>query len=93
MTPALSRTEKTADEENPHRLFSPPRSLLHAQLTVNAVEPVVGSLTPTVPRCPHLGCALKYNSAEHTWDCPCYGSRFAPDGTLLNGPATDDKRM
>ena len=45
----------------------------------------------TVPRCPHLGCALKYNAQEHSWDCPCHGSRFTEDGKLLNNPATDDK--
>lgn len=51
---------------------------------------VVGLLTPTVPRCPHLGCALKYNRAEHTWDCPCHGSSFTEQGELINNPATDD---
>ena len=37
--------------------------------------------------CPHLGCHLKWNSFERCWDCPCHGSHFAPDGTVLNGPA------
>ena len=50
-------------------------------------------LTPTAPRCPHLGCALKYNRAEHTWDCPCHGSRFTEDGQLIDNPATDHKKM
>ncbi|MDE7170802.1 MAG: Rieske 2Fe-2S domain-containing protein, partial [Oscillospiraceae bacterium] len=31
---------------------------------------------------------LKYNPQEHSWDCPCHGSRFAEDGQLLDGPAT-----
>ncbi len=73
--------------------FSPSRSLLHPQLAVNAFESLMGLLTPTVPRCPHLGCALKYNSAEHTWDCPCHGSRFTENGQLIDNPATDDKRI
>ncbi len=74
-------------------VFSPQRSILHPQLAVNAFESTLGVLTPTVPRCPHLGCALKYNRAEHSWDCPCHGSRFTENGELIDNPATDDKRL
>ena len=71
-------------------VFSPSRNVLRPQLAINAFESIVGLITPTVPRCPHLGCALKYNKAEHTWDCPCHGSRFGEDGKLINNPATDN---
>ena len=74
-------------------VFSPSRSLLRPQLAVNAFESILGLITPTAPRCPHLGCALKYNRAEHSWDCPCHGSRFTEDGELIDNPATDDKRL
>ena len=74
-------------------LFSPSRSVFHPQLAANAFHSVIGLLTPTTPRCPHLGCALQYNAVEHSWDCPCHGSRFAEDGELLDNPATDDKKL
>ena len=75
------------------QVFSPSRSMLRPQLLVNAFESVIGLITPTKPRCPHLGCALKYNSAERSWDCPCHGSRFTEDGKLIENPATDDKKL
>lgn len=74
-------------------VFQPSRRILRPQLAVNAWESVISLLTPTVPRCPHMGCALKYNAAEHSWDCPCHGSRFSEDGALIDNPATDDKKI
>ncbi len=71
-------------------VFSPSRSILYPKLAINAIESTLGLITPTVPRCPHLGCALKYNRAEHSWDCPCHGSRFSENGELIDNPATDD---
>ena len=71
-------------------VFSPSRSILKPQLLVNGFEAVKNLLTPTAPRCPHMGCALKYNKEERSWDCACHGSRFSQSGTVLNNPANGD---
>jgi nitrite reductase/ring-hydroxylating ferredoxin subunit len=47
-----------------------------------------GSLHAVSLRCTHLGCLLRFNAAERSWDCPCHGSRFDVDGAVLEGPAT-----
>jgi len=48
-----------------------------------------GTLHAVSLRCTHLGCLLRFNGAERSWDCPCHGSRFDVDGSVLEGPASD----
>lgn len=97
MTTAMVASEILRDlileRENPYiDFFSPSRSILHSQLAVNGFESAKNLLSLRTPRCPHLGCALKWNAQEHSWDCACHGSRFSEDGEVLNNPATDDMK-
>ncbi len=73
-------------------VFDPSRSIFKPQLAVNGAEAVKNLLTFSGKRCPHMGCALKWNHAEHSWDCACHGSRFAEDGMLLDNPANGNLR-
>lgn len=70
--------------------FSPSRSIIKPQLIINGFETTKNLLTPSTKRCPHLGCALKWNDAEHSWDCACHGSRFEENGKVLDNPANGD---
>ena len=93
MVSAMVLTDLVLGRESEYaEVFSPSRSMLRPQLVKNVLESVVGLVTPTAPRCPHMGCALKYNEQEHTWDCPCHGSRFTDSGEVIDNPATDDKK-
>lgn len=91
MVAALLLSDMVQGKHSPYAaVFDPSRSILRPQLMANAAEAVTNLLTPGAPRCPHLGCALKWNAAEHSWDCPCHGSRFSESGELIDNPATDD---
>lgn len=57
-----------------------------AESTVDGVRRVCSAV------CTHLGGIVRWNDAENSWDCPLHGSRFAPDGTVLTGPAVDALR-
>ena len=91
MLSAMLLCDMVQDKQNELAdIFSPSRSILKPQLFINRFEAVTNLLSISGKRCPHMGCALKWNSAEHSWDCPCHGSRFDESGKCLNNPANGD---
>ncbi|NCB51866.1 MAG: FAD-dependent oxidoreductase [Clostridia bacterium] len=71
-------------------VFSPDRSIVRKQLFKNLGQTFADFILPLPKRCPHLGCALRWNPEERTWDCPCHGSRFDEHGGLIDNPAMRD---
>jgi glycine/D-amino acid oxidase-like deaminating enzyme/nitrite reductase/ring-hydroxylating ferredoxin subunit len=56
--------------------------------TVGAYRDTPTTIHAVSLTCTHLGCSLKWNPAEQSWDCPCHGSRFTYTGEIIEGPAT-----
>ncbi len=91
MVSASILTDMILEKENPYApVFRPSRNMLKPQLFINGFESITNLLTISSKRCPHMGCALHWNKAEHSWDCPCHGSRFDRFGKLLDNPANGD---
>ncbi len=94
MAAAMILCDLALGRENVYReVFSPSRTILKPQLFLNILESGKNLLFPSLKRCPHMGCALKRNPQEHTWDCPCHGSRFKEDGRLIDNPAVKDVHL
>lgn len=75
---------KSADEIRPGE----GKTLRHRGERLAVYRDPQGALHAVSSVCTHLGCLVKFNNAEKTWDCPCHGSRFGVDGKVLDGPAT-----
>ncbi|MBE6555456.1 MAG: FAD-dependent oxidoreductase [Ruminococcaceae bacterium] len=91
MTAASVITDAILARENPYaEIFSPSRPIPWGAFLRGMAITLSHYVRPTVPRCPHLGCALRYNAQERSWDCPCHGSRFDRAGRLIDDPAQKD---
>lgn len=98
MTSAMVASQLLADriegKQNPYApVFSPQRSMLRAQLLVNLGVTLADFVIPTFKRCSHMGCALVWNETEHSYDCPCHGSRFDEHGHVIDNPAMKQSRV
>lgn len=91
MTAAMLLKDRILERPNPYaEIFAPARPMAPKALMVNIGSILGHYVRPTVPRCPHLGCALRWNKQERSWDCPCHGSRFSETGELMDAPAVRD---
>ena len=91
MVSAMVLTDQICGRENKYgELFRPNRSAMKPQLFLNSVHSAAGLMTPKIPRCRHLGCALNWNEEEKTWECPCHGSRYDEAGRCIEGPSVKD---
>ncbi|RQG97404.1 FAD-dependent oxidoreductase [Natrarchaeobius oligotrophus] len=64
------------------------RVFRHGGKPIACARDADGTLHATSAVCTHMYCLVEWNDAECSWDCPCHGSRFSPDGEVLEGPAT-----
>jgi len=74
-------------------LYSPQRPMKFDALVGNIVSSAKGLLSIGSPRCSHMGCKLRKNTIEDTWDCPCHGSRFDESGHVIDNPAKKGLRL
>lgn len=95
MVAAMILKEELCGRKSPYsEVFCPQRLNIRAGIKdfLKDVGESVMGLTKGIfhmkgPRCPHMGCELVWNPDEHSWDCPCHGSRFKEDGELFDNPA------
>ncbi|MBO4998210.1 MAG: FAD-dependent oxidoreductase [Lachnospira sp.] len=100
MVAAQMITSQICGQEHPYeKVFSPQRLHVRAGFANwmkdvgQSVKGLARGLVKPPARCTHMGCRLEWNEEEGTWDCPCHGSRFSSDGTLLDDPAIKDKTV
>jgi glycine/D-amino acid oxidase-like deaminating enzyme/nitrite reductase/ring-hydroxylating ferredoxin subunit len=63
------------------------RVVTHGGKKIAVCRSAAGELCALSAVCTHMGCVVEWNVAEETWDCPCHGSRFARNGSVIRGPA------
>lgn len=71
-------------------LFDPYRPIVFTSFMTQLWHSAKGLLSPSVKRCPHLGCALHWNEASNRFECGCHGSTFTSEGKILDSPSNKD---
>jgi glycine/D-amino acid oxidase-like deaminating enzyme/nitrite reductase/ring-hydroxylating ferredoxin subunit len=66
--------------------------LVRGEEKIAAWRDEAGKLYAVSAACTHKGCTVTWNNADRTWDCPCHGSVYAADGSVIHGPARKDLR-
>lgn len=85
------RGHLAAGPKKPEELLPGEGTLTQKGLRKIAVSrDAAGTLHAVSAVCTHLGCVVRWNNGEQTWDCPCHGSRFSRDGKVMQGPAVRD---
>ncbi|MGX8176328.1 FAD-dependent oxidoreductase [Exiguobacterium artemiae] len=79
----VSRTSRSADDLS----IDEGGIVRYGGKTVGGYRDVSGDLHLVKTTCTHMGCDVKWNNGERSWDCPCHGSRFDYEGNVLEGPA------
>ena len=98
MISAMIISDMIIGKENPYAyVFSPQRFLVRAgykKFWIDVWESFVGLgcglFVNKKQKCTHMGCALKWNEDEESWDCPCHGSRYTKEGALIDNPAQEN---
>ncbi len=99
MVAARLITDQICEIENPYEaLFRPSRFMVRASakdllkdIGISTAGLIRGGFHRN-RRCPHMGCGCRWNPNEQSWDCPCHGSRFEADGSLIDNPAQLSKK-
>lgn len=76
-----------------YAIVSPQRKIVKEELFNNIKTSIKGFISLKTPRCKHLGCKLNYNELEHTWECPCHGTRYDEQGKVIDGPAKKNIKL